>query len=135
MDLQAEFRSGLLFSPIAWRSWRLSGSITRNQPPRRQGRQGRLYGVESSVWLQSVKSIEVRDAGLKSGATVPVVIDVWFSHARMLPCARGRMQLARIGDVETSCIPSIMRWMVYTTAHFTFPMPGKLKHDSRKAEP
>jgi len=55
MGLQAEFRSGLLFFPIAWRSWRLGGWFLVIEPPRRQERQGRLYGVESSLWLQSVK--------------------------------------------------------------------------------
>ena len=34
MNLRVELRSGLLLSPIAWRPWRLGGSITRNQPPR-----------------------------------------------------------------------------------------------------
>jgi len=46
MGLQAEVRSGLLFPPIAWR---LGGWFLVIEPPRRQGRQGRLYGVESSV--------------------------------------------------------------------------------------
>ena len=42
----------MLFPPIPWR---LGGWFLVIEPPRRQDRQGRLYGVESSVWLQSVK--------------------------------------------------------------------------------
>jgi len=33
MEWHAESRFGLLVSPIAWRPWRLGGSMTRNQPP------------------------------------------------------------------------------------------------------
>jgi len=74
MGLQAEFRSGF---------FRLLGvlgvlAVDSSLLPRRQERQGRLYGVESSVWLQSVKlrvlGGRVQGAGyrFKSGATVSV---------------------------------------------------------------
>jgi hypothetical protein len=37
--------------------------------------------------------------GLKSGATVPVVIDVCPPHVRTFPSAIGRMQVVRIGQI------------------------------------